>query len=96
MAHIIANPVEGLYKKLGLFDENCKAIGIMTITPSEAAMIAADIAAKSASVEIGFIDRFSGSLMITGDVSAVESAVLGVLELLHGKMGFTPTAITRS
>lgn len=73
LAHVIANPTEDLYLKLGLIDAS-GAIGIFTITPSEAAMIAADVATKSANVSIGFVDRFNGSLVITGDVAAVQSA----------------------
>lgn len=99
LAHLIANPVTSLSKKMGLqpaSKDGAKAIGIMTITPSEAAIIAADVATKSADVEIGFIDRFSGSLLITGDVAAVESALSGVIDLLSGKMNYTPTDITRS
>lgn len=99
LAHLIANPVSGLSRKLGLAAsaaQGASAIGILTITPSEAAIIAADAATKSADVEIGFVDRFSGSLLITGDVAAVESALKGILELLSGKMKFTPTEITRS
>ena len=65
LAHVIANPTEDLYLKLGLIDAS-GAIGIFTITPSEAAMIAADVATKSANVSIGFVDRFNGSLVITG------------------------------
>ena len=52
LAHVIANPTEDLYLKLGLIDAS-GAIGIFTITPSEAAMIAADVATKSANVSIG-------------------------------------------
>ena len=74
LAHVIANPTEDLYLKLGLIDAS-GAIGIFTITPSEAAMIAADVATKSANVSIGFVDRFNGSLVITGDVAAVQSAL---------------------
>ena len=40
-------------KKLGLPDA-VSAIGILTITPSEASIIACDIATKSGAVEIGF------------------------------------------
>ena len=65
LAHVIANPTEDLYLKLGLIDAS-GAIGIFTITPSEAAMIAADVATKSANVSIGFVDRFNGSLVISG------------------------------
>jgi ethanolamine utilization protein EutS len=99
LAHLIANPVPSLSKKMGLQAEassGANAIGVMTITPSEAAIIAADAATKSANVEIGFIDRFSGSLLITGDVAAVESALRGVMDLLCGRMQFTAAAITRS
>lgn len=49
LAHVIANPTEDLYAKLGLIDAE-GSIGIMTITPSEGAMIAADVAAKAANV----------------------------------------------
>jgi ethanolamine utilization protein EutS len=97
LAHLIASPVPELSKKLGLVnDEGTKALGILTITPSEASIIAADIATKSACVRIAFVDRFSGALMIEGDVAAVEAALRSVLDLLAGKMQFTPTVITRS
>ena len=48
LAHVIANPNKDLYRKLGLTSENMNAIGILTITPSEAAIIAADVATKAA------------------------------------------------
>ena len=60
------------------------------------AIIAADIASKSGDIEIGFIDRFSGALLITGDVSAVESALQSVIEGLQRILGFFPTDLTRS
>ena len=72
------------------------AIGILTITPGEGTIIAADIASKSGDIEIGFIDRFSGALLITGDVSAVESALRSVIEGLQRILGFFPTDLTRS
>ena len=39
LAHIIANPTEDLYKKLGLVVENRDAVGILTITPSEGSIM---------------------------------------------------------
>ncbi|GAA0182836.1 BMC domain-containing protein [Clostridium sediminicola] len=96
LAHLIANPNESVYKKLGLTDEYNEAIGILTITPSEAAIIAADVATKAAGVDIGFVDRFSGSLVITGDVSSVESALKEVLNMLSNILSFTTSVITRS
>lgn len=95
LAHVIASPVQQLYGKLGLLDAR-GAIGILTITPSEAAMIAADVASKAADVSIGFVDRFNGSLVITGDVAAVEAALHDVLNVLCDKMGFSPAPMTKS
>ena len=95
LAHVIAHPVEELYGKLGLF-ETGGAIGIFTITPSEGALIAADVASKAANVTIGYVDRFNGSLLITGDVAAVEAAMRDVMSVLCDLMGFTPARITRT
>ncbi|PEX93251.1 ethanolamine utilization microcompartment protein EutS [Bacillus cereus] len=96
LAHLIANPNQDIYKKLGLGNELKESIGILTITPSEASIIAADIATKAAGVSIGFVDRFSGSLVITGDVSSVESALTEVLNGLQKILGFSATKITRT
>jgi ethanolamine utilization protein EutS len=97
LAHVIARPEANLRHKVGLADAGeASAIGILTITPSEASIIAADAATKSAAVEIGFVDRFSGSVLVTGDVEAVESALRGVLRLLADTRGFARTEITRS
>ena len=96
LAHIIAKPKSDVYIKLGLDDENCDAIGILTITPSEAAIISADAGTKAAPVEIGFLDRFSGSLVITGRVSDVKAAVQEILTTLHSVLGFDIPKITYS
>lgn len=96
LAHIIAKPNEDIYRKLGLVVEKKDALGILTITPSEAAIIAADVATKASDVSLGFIDRFSGSLVVSGDVSAVESALKNILRVLGDMLGFSSTKITRS
>ena len=96
MAHLIANPNEDLYKKLGVVSKTRGALGILTITPSEAAIIGADVATKAAEVEIVFVDRFSGSLVVCGDVAAVDAALKDVLRVLGEVHHFTLTEITRS
>jgi ethanolamine utilization protein EutS len=95
LAHLIANPNKAVYKKLGL-NESANAIGILTITPSEGAIIASDITTKSGNVEIGFIDRFTGAVVITGDVSGVEYALKQVIQILCTQLKFTPCDITRT
>ena len=89
LAHIIASPVPELYTKLGITDVK-QAIGIFTITPSEAAIIAADVASKASDV----VDRFSGSLLIYGDVAAVREAMADVMRVLCDQMRFTPIEIS--
>ena len=96
LAHIIANPNPDIYKKLGVIGDHLGAIGIMTITPSEGAIIGADVATKAANVEIIFVDRFNGSLVIGGDVASVETSVKSVLDVLHSLLKFAPTEITRT
>ena len=96
MAHLIANPNDDLYKTLAVVSKTRGALGILTITPSEAAIIGADVATKAAEVEIVFVDRFSGSLVICGDVAAVDAALKDVLRVLGETLHFTMTEITRS
>lgn len=95
LAHVIANPIKDLYPKLGMLQDK-GAIGILTITPSEGAMIAADVASKAANITIGFVDRFNGSLVILGDVSAVEAGIRDVMKMLCDNMGFAKTEISKS
>lgn len=94
LAHIIASPVRELYERLGM--EERGAIGILTLTPCETAIIAADIATKTAAVEIGFLDRFTGSLVIAGDVASVEASMLAINDTLEKLLAFTPARITRT
>ena len=96
LAHIIANPTDDIYKKLGLVVDKKDAIGVLTITPSEAAIIAADVATKASGVTLGFIDRFSGSVVFTGDISSVESSLDEVLDVLGNMLHFSSTVITRT
>ncbi|AJQ90580.1 BMC domain-containing protein [Propionibacterium freudenreichii] len=68
----------------------------MTITPSEASIIAADVATKASAVSLGFVDRFSGSLVVLGQLSDVESAIENVVAVLCDELGFARPPITRS
>lgn len=94
IAHVIASPMQDIYERLGIDDKG--AIGILTLSPYETSIIAADIATKTADVEIGFLDRFTGSVVITGDVQSVETALYAVNETLKNMLGFETTPITRT
>lgn len=99
LAHVIASPDEIVYKKLGLnpnIDYQKAAIGILSMTPSEISVIAGDLAIKTANIEMGFIDRFSGTLMFTGRISEVESAIRNILVYLRDTLKFTICEITKT
>ena len=84
LAHIIASPDEIIYQKLGLnpnVDYQQAAIGILSMTSK---------------VEMGFIDRFSGTLIFTGRISNVQAAVSSILTYLKNHLGFTICEITRT
>ncbi len=94
LAHLIAHPDVGLCQQIGVAESG--AIGLMTITPGEGAIIAADAATKNGEIKLEFVDRFTGCLVFTGDVAAVESALAGAIDALTRVLGFTPAPITRT
>ena len=99
LAHIIASPDPILYKKLGLdprIDYEKAAIGVTTVTPSETAIIMADVALKASGITLGFVDRFSGSLIFTGTVSEVQASMEAVMDYLRDKMQYTVCTITKT
>ena len=55
LAHLIAHPGEELAKKIGVPEAG--AIGIMTLTPGETAMIAGDLAMKAADARSTLMQR---------------------------------------
>ena len=92
IAHIIANPDDILYRKLGL-DDMARSTGMSN---EETAIIAGDIAIKSSGVELGFVDRFSGTLIVTGRVSDVESSLNALVDYCRDVLGFTVCPITKT
>lgn len=99
LAHIIANPDPILYEKLGLdpaVDCSHSAIGVLTISPAETAVIAADIALKSSGATVGFVDRFTGTLIIYGTVSEVEASFSAITAYVREKLSYTVCDVTRT
>lgn len=102
LAHIL-NPSEScIYQNLGLHigvhegeDHTGETIGLIRFTPWEAVVVAADVAVKSAHVDIGFMDRFCGSLILTGGLSQVETAVEEIVRFFDETLGFKTCEVTR-
>ncbi|MGO3110955.1 MAG: BMC domain-containing protein [Latilactobacillus curvatus] len=95
LSHIIANPETAILESIGI-ERRQISLGIMTITPPEAAAIVSDVATKAGAVNIEFIDRFSGSLVLSGAVDGIESAIIAGCGFLRDQLGFTIPEITRS
>ena len=99
LAHIIANPDPTLSQKLGLdpkLDYEKAAIGVLTVSPAETAVITADIALKSSGADLGFVDRFSGTLIITGKVAEVEASFTAITEYFRNVLKFSVCEMTRT
>ena len=96
LAHVIARPQKGLHARLRLENETSEAIGILTITPGEGVIIAADLATTAAAVEVGFLDYTRGSLLVQGDVASVEAALRDVVEYFKNTLQYAAVDMTRS
>lgn len=103
MAHVISTADECIYRNLALHigvhegeDHTGESIGLIRFTPWEAVVAAADIAVKSADVEIGFMDRFCGTLILLGNLASVQTAVEEVVKFFGEKLGFRTCEIHRS
>ncbi len=99
IAHVIANPDSILYEKLGLnpaIDYSHSAIGIVCMTPAETAIIAGDIAIKASNADLGFVDRFSGTLILTGTVSEVKASLEAILHYAKETLRFVTCNLTQT
>ena len=103
LAHIITPTDPAIYQNLALHigvhegeDHRGETIGIMRVTPWEAIVVATDVAVKAAHVEVGFMDRFSGALIITGGFSQVMTAVEDVVRFFRDELHFDVCEIHRS
>lgn len=103
LAHIITPTDPAIYQNLALHigvhaceDHTGEAIGMIRLTPWETVIAAADIAVKAADIQIGFMDRFCGSLIITGGLSQVQTAVKEVVRYFGEDLHFKTCEIHKS
>ena len=101
-AHVFTPSDGSVYENLALHigvhegeDHRGETIGIMRVTPWEAIVVATDVAVKAAHVEVGFMDRFSGALIITGGFSQVMTAVEEVVRFFRDELHFDVCEIHR-
>ena len=98
LAHIIGGPLPIVYQKLGLnpeIDYRTSAIGIMNMTPPESAVIASDIAVKSGDIYLGFADRFTGTLIVSGEIADVTAAITAVVDYFRDELNYVVCPVTK-
>ena len=83
LAQLIGVTDRRVYENLGLH------IGTHLAT-----VVAADVAMKSGNVELGFLDRFSGAVILLGSRAEVKSALEHVVEFFRTELGFTVCELT--
>ena len=102
-AHVFTPSDPSVYQNLALHigvhegeDHTGESIGIIRITPWEAIVVATDVAVKAADVEVGFMDRFSGALIILGGLSQVLTAIEEVVRFIRDELNFNVCEIHKS
>ena len=102
-AHVFTPSEPSVYQNLALHigvhegeDHTGESIGIIRITPWEAIVVATDVAVKAADVEVGFMDRFSGALIILGGLSQVLTAIEEVVRFFRDELNFNVCEIHKS
>lgn len=103
MAHIFTPSDERIYQNLALHigvhegeDHTGESIGMVRFTPWEAVVVAADVAMKSADIRLCFMDRFCGSLIVSGRLTEVETAVESVVRFFDEELGFAVCPVHKS
>lgn len=103
LAHVISPSDKSVYQNLALHigvhegeDHTGESIGLIRFTPWESVVVAADIAVKSANVQICFMDRFCGSLIVSGRLTDVQTAVEAVVRFFDEELGFAVCDVHKS
>lgn len=102
-AHVFTPSDSVVYKNLALDigvhegeDHTGQSIGIVRMTPWEAVVVATDVAVKAADIEVGFMDRFGGALIILGGLSQVLIAIEEVVRFFRDELNFDVCEIHKS
>ena len=102
-AHVFTPSDSVVYKNLALDigvhegeDHTGQSIGIIRMTPWEAVVVATDVAVKAADIEVGFMDRFGGALIILGGLSQVLTAIEEVVRFFRDELNFDVWEIHKS
>ena len=102
-AHVFTPSDSVVYRNLALDigvhegeDHTGQSIGIIRMTPWEAVVVATDVAVKAVDIEVGFMDRFGGALIILGGLSQVLTAIEEVVRFFRDELNFDVCEIHKS
>ena len=102
-AHVFTPSDSVVYRNLALDigvhegeDHTGQSIGIIRMTPWEAVVVATDVAVKAADIEVGFMDRFGGALIILGGLYQVLTAIEEFVIFFRDELNFDVCEIHKS
>ena len=80
-----------------MVDLTDKPVTHRTATADDSIQVSPEImaAVKSGNVYLGFADRFTGTLIITGEISDVMSAMTEVVDYFRDTLGYVVCDITK-
>ena len=80
-----------------MVDVSDKPVTHRTATAAGSIQVSPEImaAVKSGNVYLGFADRFTGTLIITGEISDVMSAMTEVVDYFRDTLGYVVCKITK-
>ena len=79
-----------------LYQQHAQTVYKFLLAQCRDAHLAEELTQETFYQAIRSVDRFNGSLVITGEVAAVEEALAGVMQVLCYMMGFSPAPMTRT
>ena len=80
-----------------MVDVSDKPVTHRTATAAGSIQVSPEImaAVKSGNVYLGFADRFTGTLIITGEISDVMSAMTEIVDYFRDTLGYVVCKITK-
>ena len=103
LAHILTPTDTSIYHNLALHigvhegeDHTGETLGLGRFTPWDSVVVAADVAGKSANVQLCFMVRFCCALIVSGTLSDVEASVEAVVKFFSEELGFGICKIHKS
>lgn len=93
VVHLTVHPATRICEKAGIPDMD--AVGILTLMPGKTTIIIGDMTVRSVDMNVTFLDRFSGTLVLYSSVGMAEQALTQVDDVLNRLLQLVVCPVTR-